>query len=89
MKRIDAKQGKMFYVQALNDGDVLLAFEQGDEWLSRRQIAERLWRKVTPGLCERLERMVGQGKLEKRVLDLNNGQKMFWYRKSWKLEATA
>lgn len=81
MKRMDGEQGTMFYTDAVTDNDVLLCFTTEEEWLSRRQIAERLWRKVTPGLTFRIEVLVRAGSLEKRVLDLANGQVMFWYRK--------
>jgi len=72
----------MFYTDHLSDEDVLLAFTEPDEWLSRRQLADRVWRKVTPSLSERLERLVGEGKLLKQAIDLTNGMKMFFYQKA-------
>lgn len=81
MKRVDGEQGTMFYTDAVTDNDVLLCFTTEEEWLSRRQVAERLWRKVTPGLTFRIERLVAEGRLERRGLDLLNGMKMFWYRR--------
>lgn len=71
----------MFYTDAISDEDVLLAFTDADEWLSRRQLADRVWRKVTPSLVERLERLVGEGKLKRQHHQLNNGMMMFFYQK--------
>jgi len=82
MQRSDGKQQKMFYTEAIGDNDILLCFASDEEILSRRQIAERLWRKVTPGLCFRIERLVAEGHLEKRIDKLSNGMAMFWYRKA-------
>lgn len=65
---------------SLTDDDILRCFENWEEWLSRRQIGERVFRAVTPSFCGRLERMVGEGKLARGVEPLPNGQKMFWYR---------
>jgi len=80
MKKHVEKQQTMFYTAAVTDEDVLLALGKSEDWVSRRQIAERLWRKVTPSLVTRLERLVGEGKLEKHSIDLPNHQVMFWYR---------
>jgi hypothetical protein len=84
MPRIDQKQNRMFYTAAISDEDVLLCFSSTDEILSRRQIAERLWRAVTPGLIDRLERLVTEGKLHRREDTLRNGLTMFWYNKTKK-----
>jgi hypothetical protein len=80
MKRMDAKQGKMFYTADLEDPDILLIFESKEEWLSRRQIAERLWRSVTPGLIGRIENLVATHKLIRKTHPLPNKQVMFWYK---------
>lgn len=82
MPRTDAIQRPVFYTRWLQDEDVLLAFVNEEEWLSRRQIAERLWRKVTPHFRARLERLVGQGKLIRTTETLPNGRIMFWYKKA-------
>lgn len=82
MYRKDKQQQPMFYARKLEDSDVLLAFQTLEEWLSRKQIAERVWRKVTPDFRARLERLVGEGKLTRTVKDLPNGRKMFWYKKT-------
>jgi len=82
MKRGRDGEGQMFYTDHLSDEDVLLAFTEPDEWLSRRQLADRVWRKVTPSLADRLERLVGEGKLVKQSIDLNNGMKMFFYQRA-------
>jgi hypothetical protein len=82
MKRLDAGQGKMFYTSDMTDEDVLLIFESNEEWLSRQQIAERLWRGVTPSLIARIERLVAERKLHKKIHPLPNRQQMFWYRKA-------
>lgn len=82
MKRHKNQQGVMFYTGALSDEDVLLAFTEPDEWLSRRQLADRVWRKVTPSFVERLERLVGEGKLLRQQADLRNGMQMFFYQKA-------
>jgi predicted transcriptional regulator len=84
MQRQDAKQPSMFYTAAISDEDVLLCFSTSEEVLSRRQIAERLWRQVTPGLNARIERLVDEGLLHKRVQTLANGRSMFWYNKTGK-----
>lgn len=80
MKRKDEVQRPMFYARKLEDSDVLLCFASAGEWLSRRQIAERVWRKVTPDFKARLERLVGEGKLDKSVEILPNKREMFWYK---------
>jgi len=82
MRRTDAVQRSMFYVRKLTDEDVLLCFTSGAEWLSRRQIAERVWRKVTPDFRQRLERLTETRKLLKYTEQLPNGREMFWYRKN-------
>lgn len=88
MPRVDRKQARMFYTEALSDDDVLLCFSSTDEILSRRQIAERLWRQVTPSFINRLERLVTEGKLHRRADTLRNGLQMFWYNKTKKGAAT-
>lgn len=88
MPRSDLNQSRMFYTQALSDEDVLLCFTSTEEILSRRQIAERLWRKVTPTFVDRLERLVAEGKLHRRADSLKNGLQMFWYNKTKKGAAT-
>lgn len=82
MTRTDAPQEHMFYTEAICDEDVLLVFASSEEWLSRRQIAERLWRKVHPALNQRIERLAGEGGLVKGVEILANGREMFWYRRA-------
>lgn len=82
MKRGRDGHGQMFYTDHLSDEDVLLSFTDPDEWLSRRQLADRVWRKVTPSLAERLERLVGEGKLAKQSINLTNGMKMFFYQRA-------
>lgn len=84
MKQHRDNLGKLFYVATLNDDDILSVMPAGEEWYSRRQIAELLWRSVSPSLAERLERMVGEGKLEKHVTNLANHRQMFWYRRGSK-----
>jgi len=79
MQRIPVKQEKMFYTQAVADEDVLLVFASRSEFLTRRQIAERLWRKVTPGLIDRIERLCRDNFLQKVEGELPNGRKIFWY----------
>jgi predicted transcriptional regulator len=71
----------MFYARKLTDEDVILVFTSKQEWLSRRQIAERVWRKVTPDFRARLERLVRENMLQKTIEKLPNGREMFWYRR--------
>jgi len=81
MPRHETTQRPMLYTQPLTDEDVLLVFANADEELSRKEIAERVWRKVTPDFRNRIERLVGQGKLSKDIQDLPNGRQMFWYKR--------
>jgi hypothetical protein len=82
MKRSDAPQKALFYSRKLEDEDVLLCFASDEEWLSRRQLAERVWRKVTPDFKARLERLVSEGKLIKTTDVLPNKREMFWYKRA-------
>lgn len=79
--RVDPKQEPMFYTSALTDDDILLCFANKQEELTRRQIAERVFRKYTPSLVARIELMVGGGLLAKRQEPLANGKLIFWYRR--------
>lgn len=66
--------------KALDDNDVWKALYSADEWLSRRQIAATVGRKVTPSFVARLERMVAECKLERRVFTLANKAQGYEYR---------
>ena len=80
--RQDTQQEKMFFTRATTDEDVLLVFATKEEYLTRWQIAERLWRKKTPGLISRIERLVNEGRLVKAEDTLANGRVVFWYKKA-------
>lgn len=76
------QQRTIFYVQDLNDDHVLEAFQWFEGWVSRRMLAEHFGRKVSPTFVARIERLTGEGKLERFKQDLPNGQIMFWYRRT-------
>jgi hypothetical protein len=63
----------------ITDERLLSVFQNTEEWLSRRQIADRLNRKKTPSLIERIERLADEGHLRRAATDLPNGVTMFWY----------
>lgn len=81
MQRPDAVQRPIFYSARLTDEDILLVFTSREEWLSRRQIAERVWRKVTPGFIDRLERICRENFLQRAEYTLPNGRRIFFYRR--------
>lgn len=66
--------------RATDDNDVWEACYSAHEWLSRKQIADAIGRRVTPGLVERIERLVKECKLERRVFELPNKAKGYEYR---------
>lgn len=81
MGRQDAKQKAMFYTARLSKEDILLCFMSDEEWLTRAQIAERLFRSKSPALITMIEALVDEGELERNVDQFSNGAQMFWYRR--------
>lgn len=58
--------------------DILGAF-QGDEWLSRSEIAKRVKRKVNSRLISLIENMAAHNILRKKIRRLPNGIEGFVY----------
>ena len=76
------EQGHLFYTGETTDDDILLAFSSDTEWLTRKQICDRIWRSKNPGAIAKIEHLVGEGFLE-RVTD-DTRLKAFWYRRTGK-----
>lgn len=69
------------YDRAIDDNDVWEAcYSAGLRWLTRKQIAEAVGRKVTPHLVQRIERMVTEGSLARETFTLGNGAQGYTYR---------
>jgi len=64
--------------------DLLDAFQDSEEWLSRAQICGRVMRRVTPRLISMIDELVACGELQQSVEPLPNGYKKFWYRRAIK-----
>jgi len=71
----------LFYQQPTTDKDVLESFWNPEEFLTRRQIAERVGRKPHKALNDRIERLCNEGKIERYQESLPNGRPQFWYKK--------
>lgn len=66
--------------RAVTDADVWEAvYSHGNQWATRRMIADALGRQVHPRLIERIEALVESGYLEKRALTLRNGAQGYEY----------
>jgi hypothetical protein len=66
---------------AIDDADVWDAIcFFAPEWATRKQIADAVGRRVTPSLITRIERMVAEGLLEKRIFTLRNNARGYQYR---------
>jgi len=76
------KQRKLLYENPTTPTDLLNAFANDDEWLSRAQICGRVFRRVTPNLIGMIEQLVTQQFLDKSTEPLPNGYKKFWYRRA-------
>lgn len=76
------RQRKLLYQQPTSEGDLLDAFGNPEEWLSRAQICGRVFRRVTPKLIGMIEQLVTDGKLVRSTEPLPNGYKKFWYKKA-------
>lgn len=74
------RQRKMLYQNPTTQGDLLGAFGNPEEWLSRAQICGRVFRRVTPRLIEMIEQLVKDKRLVRSVEPLPNGYKKFWYK---------
>jgi hypothetical protein len=67
--------------RATDDNDVWEAvYYYGAQWCTRKQIADGVGRRVTPGLVARIERLVSEGKLERTIYTLRNGAQGYMYR---------
>lgn len=79
------QQGKQLelpypFGSALTDTDVWENCYSAQRWLSRKEIANLVGRKVTPGLVARIERLVEQRWLEREVRTARNGVQGYVYR---------
>jgi len=74
------RQRASLFQDATSDEDVLGAFTNPEEWLSRAQIAGRCFRRPTPSFVVRLEELVKRGLIVRSSEPLANGYKKFWYR---------
>jgi len=73
-------QKSLMFDQPTTDYDVLAAFRNTDEWLSRKTIAERCLRVKSPSLIQRIERLVSEGYILKEFSTLPNGVDMCIYK---------
>lgn len=76
------KQQKLLYSAPTSDEDILRCFQSWDEWLTRKQIAERVFRRKTPLLTARIERMVADGLLDRLEKTMPNNVVVYWYRRA-------
>jgi len=77
------RQRKLLYQNPTTPEDILSAFDDPEEWLSRNQISGRVFRRPTPQMIGMIEQLVVAGKLQKSTEPLPNGYKKFWYRIAW------
>ena len=82
MQTATDSQGHMFYTSVTSDADILLAWASPDEWLTRRQICTRIWRKKSPHIIARIERLVSEHYLTRVTDDTRLGT--LWYRPTGK-----
>jgi len=88
MTRAATKEAKRLQLElppplgrAIDDNDVWEAcYSAGLRWLTRKEIAQAIGRKVTPHLVARIERMVEEGALEKQVFTMRNNAQGYQYR---------
>lgn len=83
MKRSKVLKGQKtpMFDQPTTDYDVLSAFKNEEEWLSRKAIADRVLRVKSPALIARIERLAHEGHLHKDFSRLPNGVDMCIYRR--------
>lgn len=81
MKRAKVLKGQkaLMFDQPTTDYDVLSSFRNHEEWLTRKQIAERILRVKSPALIARIEKLVNEGQLFKEYKRLPNGVDMCIY----------
>jgi len=74
-------QRKLLFTQPTTPTDIINCFEGNRElWLSRGQIAGRVFRRPTPVIIGMIEQLVTTQRLLKSTEPLPNGYKKFWYR---------
>jgi len=78
MKRTGQKS--LFFDQPITDGDVLSVWDNPQQWLTRKMIAERLDRVKSPSLIGRINNLLMLGALEVTQDAAPNGITRFWYR---------
>lgn len=83
MKRAKVLKGQktLVFDQPTTDYDVISAFKNEEEWLSRKAIADRVLRVKSPALIARIERLAQEGHLHKEFSRLPNGVDMCIYRR--------
>lgn len=81
MKRRDKSQKSLFFDTPTTDDDILDAFANTEEWLSRKMIAERVARVKSPSMIARIESLVDRECLERQGYQLPNGAVMLLYRR--------
>jgi len=80
MKR-NSRQKSLSFDQPVTDENVLDAFANTTEWLTRKMVAERVDRVKSPTFTARLESLADRGCLEKNFHRLPNGVDMVIYRR--------
>ena len=79
-------QKTLMFDQPTTDYDVLSAFRDEEEYLSRKAIADRVMRVKSPSLIARIEILVSEGYLLKEFTTLPNGVDMCLYRRARALD---
>lgn len=74
------------YRTPITQTDIVFAFADEREQLTRRQIAERLNRKPHGALNNKIDSLVDEGYLERTVTTLPNGVGMYLYRRTFPLQ---
>lgn len=78
------KQRKLLFQNPTTPADLLGAFQNDEEWLSRAQLCGRVLRRITPRMIDMIEQLVTAGRLVRSTEPLANGYKKFWYRRAGK-----
>lgn len=88
MKKSHVLKGQktLMFDQPTTDYDVLAAFKNEEEWLSRAAIAKRVLRVKSPSLIARIEKLAQEGHLHKDFSRLPNGVDMCIYRRVTSLD---
>lgn len=63
MQNVPAAQKSIFFDQPISPDDVLSAFPCHEEWLTRREIAQRIGRSLSPTLVALINGLVQDGRL--------------------------